>query len=204
MTQDDWIDLLQLIPADQHHQLVVMSQTGIEVAIDLLLRTEPAYFVFRGRVCGNTDEGRVFFFPYNQVNCVYINRYVKEQEVDQLFTDSPSHSEGQQSHFESTDETLDDLQVPPVTSANPTPLLVPPITSGSGLVPRVPATAMPAIKLPPNVSPGGLSPNPRSSSPMIPPVTSAATSNNGGDTPTPKGSILERLRAQRNAQSKPR
>lgn len=192
MTQEDWVDLLQLIPAEQHNQLVVMSQTGIELAIDLLLRTEPAYFVFRGRVCGNTDEGRVFFFPYNQVNCVYINRYVKEQEVDQLFTDSPSHSGMVDEAVEGELETFDELQLPPVTSANPTPLLVPPITSPAS---RSPAPT-PAMKLPPNVTSASLQPNPRGSNPMIPTVGLASQ---GGDTPTPKGSILERLRAQRNA-----
>lgn len=199
MTQDDWIDLLQLIPADQHNQLVVMSRTGIELAIDLLLRTEPSYFVFRGRVCGNTDEGRVFFFPYDQVNCVYINRFVKEQEVDQLFTDSPSHSGMMPIPADVDDAALEEFQSPPTTSANPTPLLVPPATTGSGLVPRAPAAAKPALKLPPNVPAAALQPNPRGSSPTLPPITAGPAANGPADTPTPKGSILERLRAQRNA-----
>lgn len=199
MTQTDWIELLQLIPEDQHNQLIVMSQTGIELSIDLLLRTEPAYFVFRGRVCGNVDDGRVFFFPYNQITCVYLNRVVKEKEITDLFSDN-SHSIETPLPGEAFDDNhqVEPVQLPAVTQ-NPTPILIPPMTANSSGPVQRPAP-MPAIKLPPNVPAAALQPpavNPRGSNPiipaLIPPVPAASN-----DASTPKGSILERLRAQRN------
>src|SRR5205085_122349 len=47
--------------------------------------TEGNYLVFRGRVSGITDEGRVFFLPYAQIDFLQINRQVKEVEIRRLF-----------------------------------------------------------------------------------------------------------------------
>ena len=81
----DWIDLFRLIPSDQHNTLVLTTASGIDLNLDTILRTEPDYVVFRGRVSGITDEGRVFFLPYRQIDFVQINRTVKEVEIRQMY-----------------------------------------------------------------------------------------------------------------------
>jgi len=202
MTQSDWIELLELIPSDQHNQLIVMSRTGIELSIDLLLRTEPAYFVFRGRVCGNTDEGRVFFFPYNEITCVYLNRVVKEKEISDIFDDAANASDTSMSSAGLQHHGSFDSHHLPITpqSANTSSTSDSAIPgTGSGYVPRPGSGALPAIKLPPSISATAVQPgsaNPRGSNPIIPPLIPPVPTTSS-ETPTPKGSILERLRAQR-------
>src|SRR5437588_1493229 len=85
MTNSDWIELFQLIPPEQHNTLLLVTQSGVNLGIELVIRTEPTYLVFRGRVCGNTDEGRVFFLPYSHIDYVNINRNVKEQDIKDMY-----------------------------------------------------------------------------------------------------------------------
>ena len=83
MTNSDWIELFQLIPPEQHNTLMLVTESGVNLGIELVIRTEASYLVFRGRVCGNTDEGRVFFLPYAHIDYININRIVKEQEMSE-------------------------------------------------------------------------------------------------------------------------
>src|SRR5436305_5413316 len=85
MANSDWIELFQLIPPEQHNTLLLVTQSGVNLGIELVIRTEPSYLVFRGRVCGNTDEGRVFFLPYTHIDYVNINRNVKEEEIREIY-----------------------------------------------------------------------------------------------------------------------
>src|SRR5580704_15467534 len=95
MTNSDWIELFQLIPPEQHNTLLLVTESGVNLGIEMIFRTEPAYMVFRGRVCGNTDEGRVFFLPYTHIDYVNINRIVMEQEIRDLYSkyDTPQSGE---------------------------------------------------------------------------------------------------------------
>ena len=81
MKNTDWIDLVRLIPDDQHNKLVVTTLTGVDLNVEIILRMEEQYIVFRGRISGITDEGRVFFVPYRQIDYMQINRQVKEAEI---------------------------------------------------------------------------------------------------------------------------
>src|SRR5438270_826112 len=94
MQPHDWIELFRLIPADQHSTLVLTTASGIDLNLDIILRTEPNYLVFRGRVSGITDEGRVFFLPYGQIDFFQINRTVKEVEIRRLFGEEPEERFG--------------------------------------------------------------------------------------------------------------
>jgi hypothetical protein len=202
MTGADWIALLNLIPVEQHNQLNIITRTGIELSVDMFLRMEATYLVFRGRMVGNTDEGRVFFTPYSEIASIYINRYVKETEISQLFSDDRSPPlpaellSGAVLDDESALTRTDRLPAPtgvPTTTA-PTPLLIPPVPgTGSGYVPRVGVGAPPRTPAAATVGPASAVTR---ATGFIPPPPPAATAD--VDTPPPKGSILERLRAQRN------
>ncbi len=86
MTNQEWIDMFRVIPTEQHNQMVLVLQNGSEIAIDTLFRFEPNFLVLRGRVAGSTDEGRGFFIPYNQMLYYRIERVIKLEELESIFS----------------------------------------------------------------------------------------------------------------------
>ncbi|MBX7102923.1 MAG: hypothetical protein K1X57_02505 [Gemmataceae bacterium] len=210
MTGADWIELLRAFPPEKQSELNLMSRAGIEFSIDSILRTELTYICFRGRIVGNTDEGRVFFTPYDEIASIYINRYVREDEVNQIFapTASSVSAAATTSGIEDTESVFSQLMgvSPPTgvpTTFVPTPTLIPPVPgTGSGLIPRVPGVSAARQSGPMGSGPIGVpgpSPPPAAAkaSGLIPPPVASGT-----ELPQPKGSILERLRAQRGAGQK--
>jgi hypothetical protein len=186
MQNHDWIELVGLIPEDQRNKLVLTTMTGVDLNVELVLRLEKDYIVFRGRISGITDEGRVFFVPYRQIDYMQMNRQVKEAEIHDLYGDGPT--------VEVAQPTADVFAAPSgvfnamATSASRQGANVSPAT------PSAPAQVGPARPSLPGVSarlltvPG----TGRGSNPPAPAPDS--------DTPTPpRNSILERLRAQRNS-----
>jgi hypothetical protein len=89
MKNEEWIELFRRIPSDQHSTLILVCQTGSEIALEAIFRTEPTFLVLRGRTAGTTDEGRLFFLPYNQITYLRIERIVSEREVPGLLGESP-------------------------------------------------------------------------------------------------------------------
>lgn len=178
MQNQDWINLFQLIPAAQHNTLVVTTQTGVELAIEVILRTEPNFMVIRGRQVGQTDDGRAFFVPYDIITFININRMMKEDEILALFAGEPDAQSG----WSSNEDESAIIPPPPMSSGAPMPIATP---RGSGFMPRVPPPAVTAFKLP------SAAPTAR----PAPPLPTEGT--------VAKGSILERLRAQRNTMKGP-
>src|SRR5438445_12267293 len=89
MQNQDWIEMFQVIPKEQHNQVVVVLQNGSEIAIDTFFRFEPHFVVARGRVAGTLDEARAFFVPYNQMLYYRLERKMKLDELQQFFDDRP-------------------------------------------------------------------------------------------------------------------
>jgi hypothetical protein len=77
MTNEQWIEMLRVIPEDEHHTLVLVLQNGSEISVDTLFRFDPFFLVLRGRQGGTTDEGRAFFVPYDQMLYFRIERVTK-------------------------------------------------------------------------------------------------------------------------------
>jgi hypothetical protein len=193
----NWIDLFRLIPESRHNTLVLTTLSGVDLAIETVLRTEQTYLVFRGRVCGQTDDGRIFFLPYRQVDFLQINRSVSEAEIKELL-DAPI-------------EALNsEMTVDPQESASgfgPESGFAGDSPSDASSSPQVPAAA---VRSP---APTRISPSGRASSPAAgvipsgvngsvavgPPPASVGTNGNSSPAAAPRNSILERLRAQRNA-----
>jgi hypothetical protein len=190
MQNNDWIALFELIPQEQHNMLVLTTQTGVDLNVETILRTEPNFLVFRGRVSGITDEGRVFFLPYNQIDFMQINRQVKEAEIRHMFGDTPD-GEGvpgsasgifasplEQGVFPlGAGSSHQGLSASPASPSEPAPVLAP-------TRPSLPAIAA-------RLSHHGT----RKSNP--PGVLAPAAAD--ADPTPPRNSILERLRAQRNS-----
>lgn len=89
MERDDVADVFGRIPEVDHAKTQVVLRAGASVSVDTVVRFEPTYFVVRGREAGNQDEGRAFFLPYDEVVCVKIERMVKLDEIEAMFTDRP-------------------------------------------------------------------------------------------------------------------
>jgi hypothetical protein len=201
MQNHDWIELFRLIPEPQHNILVLTTHSGVDLAIELIIRTELTYLVFRGRVCGQTDDGRIFFLPYNQIDFLQLNRSVKESEIRELFGDV---GDAPKSAVLAAPGSVPGSSVlsPPksgfAASVSPgsSPQVVP-------MSPQVPAAALrpqpprPSMTLPSRAAsqPGGNVP----AAALVPPPGAG-----NGAQPAPRNSILERLRAQRNAILPPR
>ena len=56
MQNHDWIELFRMIPADQQNTLVLTTMSGVDLNVEVILRTELTYLVFRGRVSGITED----------------------------------------------------------------------------------------------------------------------------------------------------
>ncbi len=85
MQNADWIKLFRQLPPEYHNQIVLVLQNRTEICMETLFRVEPTHLIVRGRLGGTTDGGLLFIVPFNELTTVYLNKEVKESEVDQLF-----------------------------------------------------------------------------------------------------------------------
>jgi len=196
MLSEDWIELLAMVPENQQNSLVLTTLTGVDLNIETILRAEPSYLVFRGRVSGQTDDGRVFFLPYRQIDYLQINRQVKEEEVRRMYGDTteaastaptsgafaPSQRSGTFPAL--TTGSLQGMSLSPASPSAPAQVVGPNRTSLPGVAARL-ASVGNGHGMPGRHANG----------------TSLDHHPNGdGDVATPpRNSILERLRAQRNS-----
>jgi hypothetical protein len=80
-----WVKLLRHIPASEQAKLMMVTTSGIEIAIQSFLRIDPECLALRGRLAGSTDGGRVFFVPYAHIDYVGFQQPLKESEFQELF-----------------------------------------------------------------------------------------------------------------------
>jgi hypothetical protein len=80
-----WVKLLRHIPASEQSNLVLVTTSGREIAIQGLLRIDPQCLALRGRLAGSTDAGRIFFVPYSQIDYFGFQQALKEAEFHELF-----------------------------------------------------------------------------------------------------------------------
>jgi len=84
MTNQEWIDMLRVIPEEDQNTLMLVLNNGSEVSVDTFYRFEPNFLIMRGRVAGSTDEGRGFFIPYDQMVYLRIERVIKVEDLRNL------------------------------------------------------------------------------------------------------------------------
>ena len=104
----------------------ILLQGGLKYLLNL----------YRGRVVGNTDEGRVFFTPYDEIALVYINRFVREDEVNNIFDSAAPPEDSNQ-----TNEDPESALLPPA-AIDALSMLLPTNAPGRGsdLIPRTLST----------------------------------------------------------------
>lgn len=92
MTNQEWIEMFELIPREQHNQLVITLQNGTDLVVETIFKYEPHFLVMRGRQGGSIDESRAFFVPYSQMLYFRLERTVKLKELYALFNEEvPEH-----------------------------------------------------------------------------------------------------------------
>lgn len=89
MNAADWKKLFVSIRPEEQSDLVVSISGGIEIAVQQISRPEDSVVLIRGRVQGQAEIGRVFIVPYENINLMYVNRVVLNEEVD-LYSPSTS------------------------------------------------------------------------------------------------------------------
>jgi hypothetical protein len=85
MQNAEWVALFSKMPQAIHAKLVLVLQNRSDIAIDTIFRLEPSFIVLRGRLGGTTETGLLFMVPYDQITSFYINREVKEEEINTIF-----------------------------------------------------------------------------------------------------------------------
>ncbi len=126
MQASAWIGLLRRIPPEQHDSLVLMTSMGMEISLQVVIRTDEDFLVIRGRLAGTTDTGRVFFVPYDQINYLGYHKEVSEAKIRALFgeevpaeeqarTEAPSAATDSQGA--KTNEAAPETKPPPATEA---------------------------------------------------------------------------------------
>lgn len=89
MRSKTWADLVRKLPPNYHDSLLLVTSVGIEITVQVMMRAEDEYLVIRGRLGGTTDTGRVFFIPYDQINCISVLRPMPGAELAVMFGQSP-------------------------------------------------------------------------------------------------------------------
>ena len=90
MQSTPWIALLKRIPPDQHNQLMLVTTSGIEMSIQVILVLDGECLVFKGRLSGCQDAGRLFYVPYDRIDYLGFNRVVSEEEFKTWYGDTPA------------------------------------------------------------------------------------------------------------------
>jgi hypothetical protein len=79
-----WIALLRRVPPSHHDALALVMNTGIEIALQAIVRLERDFVVVRGRMTGSMDTGRIMILPFDQVNYLAFNKILSESDINAL------------------------------------------------------------------------------------------------------------------------
>lgn len=143
-----WANLIRQIPPAFHEILVLVTDTGIELMVQNVLRLENDFIVIRGRTAGSTDGGLIMMVPWDRLSYVTLNRKLREAEVQSIFASfTPLALQA-----ESVPVALPPLSValPPLTPIIPTP--PPPEPATAPPQPAAAAETPPAPVKPPQPS----------------------------------------------------
>src|SRR5262249_3801913 len=84
MQNAEWINLFRQLPQEVHNKLVLVAQNRMEIPVERLFRVDTSCLAMRGRMGGPTEAGLVVMVPYSNIETVYVNREVAEDEVQAL------------------------------------------------------------------------------------------------------------------------
>ena len=85
MHANAWATLLRHIPPEEHGKLLLMTGSGMEVAIQSILRIDHEFVAFKGRLAGSQDQGRLFFVPFANIDYINSTYAIKDEEFQSMF-----------------------------------------------------------------------------------------------------------------------
>ena len=77
--------MFKRIPEVMHAQCNLVLRNQVALAIDTIIRYEPAYMLIRGREGGTTDEGRSFFVPFEDIAYIKVERILKVGDLKRMY-----------------------------------------------------------------------------------------------------------------------
>ena len=80
-----WIAVFRRIPENMHDGLTVGLRSGVEIAIQTILKLEPDFIIMRGRLTGTQEGGKILMMPYAEMTVLSIARPMKDTEVEAIF-----------------------------------------------------------------------------------------------------------------------
>ena len=80
-----WVAILRHIPADKLSGFTIILEGNIEITLQSLLRLEVEFAVFKGRLSGSQDAGRVFFVPYCRIVNLGTLHPIKDEDYEAIF-----------------------------------------------------------------------------------------------------------------------
>lgn len=85
MQNSAWVALLRHIPVEQHNQFSLVTVSGTEITVQILLRIEEEFVALKGRLAGSQDAGRAFFIPYANIDYFGTSQPIKDADFNDLF-----------------------------------------------------------------------------------------------------------------------
>jgi hypothetical protein len=85
MQSSAWAQLFGHIPPGEQNHLMLVTASGIEIAMQCILRVDPECVAIKGRLAGSQDAGRVFFIPFDHIDYLGFQQEVKESHFHELF-----------------------------------------------------------------------------------------------------------------------
>jgi len=85
MHANAWAALLRHIPPEQYSKIMLVTGSGVEIAVQIILRIDHEFLAFKGRMAGSQDQGRLFFVPFHNIDYINFQYAVKDEEFEAMF-----------------------------------------------------------------------------------------------------------------------
>lgn len=93
MQSTPWQNLLKKVPQSEMQRLMLRTLGATELMIQSIISMDGECLIFRGRLAGTQDNGRVFFVPYDQIDFLSTVNVIKEEDLAGWFGSSVNGAE---------------------------------------------------------------------------------------------------------------
>lgn len=154
MQGTSWIAFFRRVPVNLHDSLALTVTTGSEIVIQSIVRLDDDFAIFRGRLAGTQDNGRVVIVPYTQLVSVAFNRHLKDADIEAIFGASTPMAAAIEL-TNAADEPLGHEETAPAEPAAAEPTAPPPPAVSPPVRPSMPSKSILLAKLRARLADGG-------------------------------------------------
>lgn len=87
MQASEWTKLISSIPDDCWEGMFLELNTGMNLAVQRVMKYTDEYILLRGRVGGTDEEDRLFIVPYESLMMVMFTRSMDDEKIISIFGD---------------------------------------------------------------------------------------------------------------------